>query len=151
MPFTLRPLRRFPMPCSTTSNAGPFFTLLLAYLGRFWFLITLLLLSRGPVYAEWVPIETQYQSPGLRTVYVDSATILREGHLVTMVILVDWTSMQGSRKGSSRFLSTKTQKQFDCVNKRLRLLAYTEFLRHMGTGRRNKRVVALSTDLSAEH
>ena len=36
--------------------------------------------------------------------------------------------------GPHRFLSTKTRKQFDCAEKRLWLLAFTEFSRHMGTG-----------------
>lgn len=35
---------------------------------------------------------------------------------------------------SHRFLSTTTHKQFDCREKRVRLLAFTEFSRHMGTG-----------------
>jgi hypothetical protein len=100
---------------------------------RFWLLVTLLVLSRGSAYADWVAIEKEYQSPGLRTVYIDSATIHREGHLVTVVSLVDWKSMQGHR--FHRFMSTKTHKQFDCGAKRLRLLAFTEFSRHMGTGR----------------
>ncbi|TKS60034.1 MAG: hypothetical protein EWM72_01719 [Nitrospira sp.] len=106
-------------------------------------LITLSLLSSGPVYAEWVAIEKEYQSPGLQTVYIDPDTIRREGNLVTIWQLTDYVWMQGNagfgRFGldPSRFSSTKTHKQFDCVNKRLRLLAYAEFLRHMGTGRRN--------------
>jgi hypothetical protein len=87
-----------------------------------------------------VAIEQEYQSPGLRTVYIDSATLHREGHLVTMVILVDWKSAQGSigEGGAHRFLSTQTHEQFDCAEKRLRLLAHTEFLGPMGTGRRNE-------------
>ena len=109
----------------------------------FCFLITLLVLRSEPAYAEWVAIENKYQSPGLRTVYFDPDTIHREGHLVTIWQLTDYESMQGSvglgrfGVGPSRFVSTKTHKQFDCVEKRLRLLAYMEFLRHMGTGRRN--------------
>jgi len=76
-------------------------------------------------------------------VYFDPDTIRREGHLVTIWQLTDYKSVQGNvglgRFGvdPSRFVSTKTHKQFDCVEKRLRLLAYMEFLRHMGTGRRN--------------
>jgi len=97
-------------------------------------LITLLVLSRGPVYAEWVAIEKEYQSPGLQTVYIDLDTIQREGDLVTLWQLTDYMWMQGGRK-STRFLSTKTHKQFDCAGKRLRLLAFTYFLGHMGTGR----------------
>ena len=99
-------------------------------------LITLLVLSGGPVYAEWVALDEKYQSPGLQTVYVDPTTIRRDGNLVMLWQLTDYTWMQGGRT-STRFLSTKTHKQFDCVDKRIRLLAYTEFLRHIGTGRRN--------------
>jgi hypothetical protein len=73
-------------------------------------------------------------------VYVDPDTILREGNLVTMWQLIDFKSMQGNAGmgpfgfGPHRFLSTKTHKQFDCAGKRLRLLAFTEFSRGMGTG-----------------
>ena len=136
MPFIIRPYRRFPVQCLITYNAGPFLKLPLTYLLGFWLLITLLLLSSGPVSAEWVAVEETYQVPGLRTVYVDPGTIRREGNLVTLWLLMDFKWMQGNRS-PSRFLSTKTQMQFDCAEKRLRLLAYSEFLRHMGTGRRN--------------
>ena len=106
-------------------------------------LITLLVLSRGPVYAEWVAVEKNYLSPGLQTVYVDPDTIRREGNLVTLWQLNDFKWMQGNAGmgrlgfGPHRFLSTKTHKQFDCAEKRLRLLAFTEFSRRMGTGIRN--------------
>ena len=52
-------------------------------------LITLLVLSHGPVYAEWVSVEKDYLVPGLQTVYVDPATIRREGNLVTRSQLPD--------------------------------------------------------------
>ena len=42
---------------TNTYNAGPFFKLSLAYFLGFWSLITLLLLSSGPAYAEW-PLQT---------------------------------------------------------------------------------------------
>lgn len=42
--------------------------------------------------------------------------------------------MQGNRS-PTRFYSTKLTKQFDCADKRLRQLAYTDFYGHMGTGR----------------
>ena len=140
MPLSVRLYRRFPVDCSVTYNAGPFLKLPLTYLLGFWLLLTLLFLNSVPAYAEWVAVE---ETPGLRTVYVDSDTIRREGNLVTLWLLMDFKWMQGNvgmgRFGldPSRFLSTKTQMQFDCAEKRLRLLAYSEFLRHMGTGRRN--------------
>ena len=60
-------------------------------------LITVLMLSSGPVYAGWVAVEKQYQTPGLQTVYVDPDIIRREGNLVTKVTLVDLKWMQGNR------------------------------------------------------
>lgn len=112
----------------------------LAYFSGCWSLITLLVLSSVPAYAEWVAVEKDYLLPGLQTVYVDPDTIRREGNLVTIWQLIDFKQMQGNAGmgplgfGPNRFLSTKTHKQFDCVGKRLRLLTFTEFSRGMGTG-----------------
>jgi hypothetical protein len=100
----------------------------------FWFLIPLLVLGSGSAYAEWVAVEKDSLMPGLQTVYVDPDTIRREGHLVTMLQLTDLKWMQGNPRGPTRFLSTITHKQFDCVEKRLRLLTFTEFSMRMGTG-----------------
>jgi len=133
MRFKIRPFRRLPVQCSVIYNAGSFFRLPLAYFSSFWVLIPLLVLSSGPAYAEWVAIENQYQSPGRQTVYVDPDTIRREGHLVTMWQLIDFKTMQGGRS-PSRFSSTTVQKEFDCAEKRLRLLALTDFWGNMGTG-----------------
>jgi hypothetical protein len=114
--------------------------LALAYCSGFWSLITLLFLSSVPAHAEWVAVEKDYLLPGLQTVYVDPDTIRREGNLVTIWQLIDFKQMQGNAGmgplgfGPNRFLSTKTHKQFDCAGKRLRLLAFTEFSRGMGTG-----------------
>ncbi len=113
-------------------------------------LITLLvLMSRGTAYAEWVSVEKDYISPGLRTAYVDVDTIRREGNLVSMWQLINFTAMQGNRK-TSRFLSTKTYKQFDCVEHRVRLLAFSEFSHRMGTGQRNDGLVDTDNWLSIE-
>ena len=140
MPVVLRPSRRLPLPCSVTHPTGSFRTLPLAYLSGFWSLITLLFLGSVPAYAEWVAVEKDYLSPGRQTVYVDPDTIRREGNLVTIWQLIDFKWMQGNQGmgrlgfGPHRFFSTKTRKQFDCAEKRLRLLAFTEFSQHMGTG-----------------
>jgi len=106
----------------------------LAYCSGFWSLITLLVLSGVPAYAEWVAVEKDYLLPGLQTVCVDPDTISREGNLVTMWQLIDFKWMQGNGRGPHRFLSTETHKQFDCAEMRLRLLVFTEFSRRMGTG-----------------
>ncbi len=112
---------------------------LLITLSGFWLLVTLLFLSGVPAYAEWVAME-DYLVPGRQTVYVDPESIRREGHLVTLWQLIEFKWMQGNQGlgplgfGPHRFFSTKTHKQFDCAGKRLRLLAFTEFSQHMGTG-----------------
>ncbi len=109
-------------------------------------------MSRGPVYTEWVAVEKDYLFPERQTVYVDPDTIRREGNLVTLWQLIDFKWMQGKgavinpyrfgrlnrfRLVPHGFFSTKTHKQFDCEENRVRLLAFTEFSHHMGTGRRN--------------
>ncbi len=134
MPFVLRPYLRVPLPCSVTFDAGPFLTLPLASFSGLWSLITLLFLSMAPAYAEWVAVEEDYLLPGLQTVYVDPDTIRRERNLVTLWQLIDFKTMQGNRS-PTRFLSTKTHKEFDCAGKRVRLLEFTEFSRRMGTGK----------------
>ena len=108
--------------------------LALAYVSGFWLLTTVLFLSSVPAYAEWVAVEKDYLLPGLQTLYVDPDSIRREGNLVTIWQLIDFKWMQGSARGPARFLSTKTHKQFDCEEKRLRLLAFTEYSRNMETG-----------------
>jgi hypothetical protein len=140
MPFSIGPHRRFSVQGSVTDNSGTFPNLPLGYLFGFWSIITQLVLSSAPVYAEWVAVEKPYLSPGLRTLYVDPTSIRRQGNLVTLWQLIDFTWMQGNAGmdplgfGPHRFLSTTTQKQFDCREKRVRSLAFTEFSRHMGTG-----------------
>jgi hypothetical protein len=134
MPFVLHPYRRVPLPCSVTYYVGSLLTLRLACVLSFWTLITLLVLSTVPAYAEWVAVEKDYLLPGLQTVYVDPGTIHREGNLVTVWQLINFKWMQGSPRGPNRFLSTETHKQFDCAEKRIRFLAFTEFSRRMGTG-----------------
>ncbi len=62
-------------------------------------LITFLVLSRGPVYAEWVAVENNYLLPGKLTVYVDPDTIRREGNLVTLWQLTDFQWMLGNMIG----------------------------------------------------
>ena len=62
-----------------------------AYCSGFWSLITLLILSSVPAYGEWVAIKKDYLLLGLQTVYVDPGTIRREGNLVTIWHLIDFT------------------------------------------------------------
>ncbi len=84
-------------------------------------LITLLVLSHGPVYAEWAWVARNMHG---MSAYADPDTIRRKGELVKMWQLIDFKWMQGDvGMGPHQFFSTKTHKQFDCAAKRLRLLA----------------------------
>lgn len=96
-------------------------------------LVVSLVLLHGTVQAEWVALEPRYQSHPLQTAYIDPSTILREGNLVVLSALIDWKAMQGGRT-PTRFYSTQMTKQFDCVEKLVRILAATDYDHHMGTG-----------------
>lgn len=91
----------------------------------------------------WVAVDSEYQSPSRKMVYYDPKTIRRDGDLVTLWQLTDYKWMQGNAPfgafmmGPHRFFSTKTHKEFDCAQNRVRLLASSEFSQHMGTGNQN--------------
>jgi hypothetical protein len=106
-------------------------------------LVMLLILVSRPAIAEWIALDSPYQTPGLRTVYIDPVTIRPEGQLVTLIELRDYRSGQGGLVGR-RFLSATSQKQFDCPAQRYRLLAYTDFAGPMGTG--NAEIGAVDPD-----
>jgi hypothetical protein len=98
-----------------------------------WLLAASLVMLQEVVWAEWVALETRYQSHPLQTTYIDPSTILREDNLVVLSALIDWKAMQGGRT-PTRFYSTKITKQFDCAEKLVRTLAATDYDHHMGTG-----------------
>lgn len=89
---------------------------------------------------RWVPIGEAYQTHELHSVYVDADSIMREGNVVVVRQLTDYRMMQGNTgfgrfgPGPHRFFSTVTRKEFHCAEKRVRLLAFTEFSHQMGTG-----------------
>jgi hypothetical protein len=94
------------------------------------FLITLLLLSSGPAYAEWVKV-SESDDAG-KTVYVDQATIRRNSNLVKMWQFYDYKTVQ--TVGGNRFLTAKEQWEFDCAEERSRVVARKEFSGNMGSG-----------------
>jgi hypothetical protein len=104
MPFLIHPFRRFPVQCAVTYNAGPFLKLPLAYFSVFGLLITLLVLSNGPAYAEWVAVVSS-ESAGGFTVCVDPDTIRQEEDGVEMWELYDYKTRR-TKEGYS-FLSFK--------------------------------------------
>lgn len=115
MPFTICSHRRLPLTC---------------FMG-IWLLMSLLLLSRGLAYAEWVWISSTKREGGY-DVYADPDTIRRNGDLVRMWILYDYKTLQLAA-GSAR-LSDSTQLEANCKEKLQRSLAYTWWSGSMGSG-----------------
>jgi hypothetical protein len=118
MCLSIRPFRRFHVHCSV------------AYISGLRLLITLLVLSSGPVYAEWVLVNGDDEA-GL-TVYVDPDTIGRKENLVTMLSLIDYRTIQIIAGDS--LLSIQRQNEYDCAESRTRMLAFTWFSGNMGSG-----------------
>jgi hypothetical protein len=96
----------------------------------FWSLITVLLLSSGPAYAEWVLVTGDESGT---TVYIDPSTIRRKDALVGLWTLYDSKTVETIPEGS--FLSIKRQKEYDCAEERSRTLAETLFSGNMGKGK----------------
>jgi hypothetical protein len=103
--------------------------LLLAYSSGFLSLATLLP-SGGPAHAEWVEVTSNHQ--GDVTVYANPDTIRRNGDLVKMWQLSDFTTVQ-TVEGDS-YLSSKAEREYNCAEERTRVLAFTWFSGNMGSG-----------------
>jgi hypothetical protein len=119
---------------SIVGNIRLSITLLPASFLTSWLLGVFLVFSDGLAYADWVPVEKPYPVRELQTLYVDPATIHRKGNLVAIWQLTDFRWMQGGPRATPRFLSTTTHKQFECNDRQLRLLDYTEFSHRMAAG-----------------
>ena len=92
-------------------------------------LITLLVLSSGPAYAEWVLIDENDR--GMST-YVDPDTIRRKGDLVKIWQMFD-EKIADTIRGRS-FLSLRAQAEYDCTEERARSLALSYHSGNMGGG-----------------
>ena len=129
MSFTIRPHRR---RVPVTYNTRPFLKLPLVYCSGLALLTTLLVLSSGAVYAEWVKVGETDDGMTVYTVYYDPATIRRNRNLVTMWQFYDYKTVQ--TVAGIGFLTVKEQWEFDCAEERRRVLALTEFSGNMGSG-----------------
>ena len=96
------------------------------------FLITLLLLSSAPAYAEWVVVSGN-DEVGM-TAYVDTDTIRRKGNQVKLWQLYDFKTVQTDASASGPYLSLKGQREYDCAEERDRTLTATWFSGNMGHG-----------------
>jgi surface-adhesin protein E len=131
MLFIIRSCRRIPVPCSEAYNASLYFPLSQAIFLGFCLMITLLVLSSGPVYAAWM-LTSGNDEAGLK-VYIDPDSIRRNGDLAKMWQLLDYKTVQ-TVAGDS-LLSMKRFSEYDCATKRTRMLGYTWFSGNMGGGK----------------
>jgi hypothetical protein len=99
-----------------------------------WLPCALLVFSDSPASADWVSDEKPNPVRELQTLYIDPSTIRREGNFAEVWQLTDYRWMQGEPRATPQFLSMIAHKQFECMDKRLRLLAYTEFSQRMAAG-----------------
>jgi hypothetical protein len=130
MPFTNSFHGRFTLLDSPSHHVGLFFTLPQTRLLSFWLLLMFLMLSSQPVCAEWVLVSGDDKA-GLK-VYVDPATLRRNGGLAKMWQLYDYKTVQ-TVAGDS-LLSMKRFNEYDCAEERTRMLGYTWFSGNMGNG-----------------
>lgn len=94
--------------------------------------ISVLLLSTGAASAEWTKIGAASKAADAFTLYVDLATIQRNGKLVRMWDLQDFKQPQ--TLGEQKYLSEKTHLEFDCEAKKARILAIVDFSGQMAAG-----------------
>src|SRR5262245_21750804 len=130
MPLTLPTYRRSPVQCAVIYNAGPYLKLLPAYTSGFWLLITLLTLSSGPAYGEWVAIGST--DDGM-TAYANPDTIRRKEDTVKIWVIFDFKTTQTLT--GHLILSSKGEEEYDCNVKRRRVLTSSGFSGNMGGGK----------------
>jgi len=94
-------------------------------------LIMLLVLSCGPVYAEWVEVSANKKAGVIA--YADPGTIRRNGDVVKMWSLFDLHTTQ--TVGGNSYLSIKALQKYDCAEDRSRALAHTKFSGNMAQGK----------------
>jgi hypothetical protein len=93
-------------------------------------LITLLVLSGGPAYGEWVA--TGSTDDGI-TAYTDPDTIRRKEDMVNMWVLFDLKTTRSV--AGPLMLSIKGQEEYDCDGNRRRVLTFSELSGNMGGGK----------------
>lgn len=94
-------------------------------------LTMLLVLSCGPVYAEWVEVSANKKAGVIA--YADPGTIHRKGDLVKTWSLFDLHTTQTA--GGNSYSSIKALQKYDCAEDRSRALAHTKFSGNMGQGK----------------
>ena len=93
-------------------------------------MLIVLMLSASSAWAEWTWVGEDPDT-GL-TAYIDYETMRRMGNLVEFWRLVDLKTTQ--KLLGVRFLSSKSQWQYDCLEEQEQGLAFTYFSKNMGKG-----------------
>ena len=90
------------------------------------------------LFAEWTKVTGS--ADGDMTVYVDSDSIKKKGNKVTMLTLLDYKVVQvvypnhNSYKSAANYLSDVNHKEYDCENKKSRLLDLYRYSGNMREG-----------------
>jgi hypothetical protein len=93
--------------------------------------ITILILS-GCAGIKWVKIGDSSADGGYN-IYADPATVSRSGNLAKIWELNDYKTAQVSATGP-RYMSSRTQMEYDCKEARMRQLLSTRYTGNMGEG-----------------
>ena len=96
-------------------------------------LTVLFLIATGTAHAEWTQIGVSHKPGDAFTLYVDTATIQRNGNLVRIWDLQDFREPQ--TVDGQLYLSEKTQIEFDCEAKKARVLATIDCAGRMCNGK----------------
>lgn len=80
--------------------------------------------------AEWEP--AMYNKGNTKITYVDAATIRKAGNKVKMWSLTDFKTAE--YYGQKPYMSQKDQREYDCKEKRMRLLFASIHIGNMGRG-----------------
>lgn len=91
--------------------------------------VLVLLFAGSSAYADWTHVGASDNSD----VYVDYASIRKNGRLVKLWALIDYKSVNRSADGKT-YLSQRYQEEYDCNQERYKILFYSWHTGNMGTG-----------------
>jgi hypothetical protein len=92
-------------------------------------LAMLLAIASSSAVAEWVEVSRDETS----SLYADRTTIRRTGDVVKMSTLVDFKAAQARPYGTP-YMSEKTEHEYDCKERRVRIIHFLRYSENMGTG-----------------
>jgi hypothetical protein len=94
-----------------------------------WYVLGLALLSTS-AFADWSAVGS---GDYIASSYADRATIKRSGAMATMSGMYDFRRQDFTPEGKGLY-STVVLREYDCVQRRVRLLSSIDFAGQMGTG-----------------